>query len=66
MSLVTYFTAVGLWVQENEVGEAFRTNTFAALVVVFFTVFYPVAIYFVFQAYREFKGMLFDSGMGGG
>jgi hypothetical protein len=27
--------------------------------------FYIGAIYIVFQAYREFKGMLYDSGMGG-
>jgi hypothetical protein len=28
-------------------------------------VFYVVAIYFAFHAYREFKGMMHDNGMGG-
>ena len=30
-----------------------------------FVIFYVVAITLVFYAYREFKGMLFDNGMGG-
>jgi hypothetical protein len=31
----------------------------------FFAIFYPIAIYIAFMCYREFKGMLFDSGLGG-
>ena len=38
---------------------------YSVTVYVFLTIFYPIAVYFAFQAYREFKGMLFDNGMGG-
>jgi hypothetical protein len=30
-----------------------------------FIIFYPIAIFFSFRAYKEFKGMLYDNGMGG-
>jgi hypothetical protein len=33
-------------------------------VVIAFFFFYIVAIYLTFQAYKEFKGMLYDNGMG--
>ena len=35
------------------------------IVFILFIVFYVVAVYFCFKAYREFKGMLYDNGMGG-
>lgn len=64
-SLVTNVARIGLWIQTNSLGEIFSESTFPALVIVFFTVFYPAAMYFAFQAYREFKGMMIDNGMGG-
>jgi hypothetical protein len=30
-----------------------------------FIIFYPIAIVFSFKAYKEFKGMIYDNGMGG-
>ena len=36
------------------------------MLVICFIIFYPAAIYFSFHAYREFTGMLYDNGMGGG
>lgn len=39
-------------------------RTFAMVLVILSTIFYVIAIYFAFKAYREFKGMLFDGGQG--
>ena len=40
-------------------------RTFSMVLVIVFAVFYVIAIYFAFKAYREFKGMLYDNDQGG-
>ncbi len=40
-------------------------KTFATIVMMTFAVFYVIAVVISFYAYREFKGMLYDNGMGG-
>ena len=39
---------------------------FALTVMVLLCVYYVIASFFCFFAYREFKGMHFDAGLGGG
>lgn len=41
-------------------------HTFSVILTIVLIVFYITAIYFAFQAYKEFKGMLYDNGMVGG
>ena len=43
-----------------------RSAAFAVTITVLLTVYYIVATGVCFCAYREFKGMMFDAGMGGG
>ena len=66
-NLVGYFSNVGLLLQQGKFGPYFTAGgvqTFLMILVIAFIVFYPIAIYFCFQAYKEFKGMLADHGGG--
>jgi|EP00353_Schmidingerella_taraikaensis_P006438 hypothetical protein len=45
--------------------EASFSQNLALTVMILLAVYYVVANVFCFYAYREFKGMLFDAGMGG-
>lgn len=66
---VTLTAAIGLAVQNGSLASIMGkggANTFMLVMVFLFILFYPVAVYFAFRAYREFKGMLYDNGMGGG
>ena len=45
--------------------EATFSGNLSLTVMILLCVYYLVASYFCFLAYREFKGMLFDHGMGG-
>ena len=68
MGFVQNFAAIGMTMQNGTFGSNFESGSsgFQMMVLIVFCIFYFVAIYFAFQAYREFKGMLYDSGMGGG
>ncbi|CDW90675.1 UNKNOWN [Stylonychia lemnae] len=61
---ISYFSSVGLSVQNDNFGSYWHGGfkTFEALLSVAFLIFYPIAIYCSFQAYKEFKGMLYDNG----
>ena len=65
-SFVSTLSNLGLLIQNGKFGSYFQggINTFRILVVIAFFFFYLVAICFAFQAYKEFKGMLYDNGMG--
>lgn len=66
---VSFVTAFGLMIQRGTLLENYGKGgafTFGMLLMTAFLIFYPTATYFVFKAYKEFKGMLFDNGMGGG
>jgi ABC-type Fe3+ transport system permease subunit len=74
-SFVTTFATLGLLIQDaieddslgvkpyNPFNEGL-TGFYTVLLVMFF-VFYPLATYVSFQAYKEFKAMIYDSGMRG-
>mmetsp|Transcript_43111 Transcript_43111/g.31494 ORF Transcript_43111/g.31494 Transcript_43111/m.31494 type:complete len:158 (+) Transcript_43111:194-667(+) len=64
--LIMDISYVGLVLQDKIIGYSLNTNGYAVTVFTLFLIFYPGAIYISFLAYREFKGMLFDSGMGAG
>lgn len=58
---------IGLVIQKFGINSLFAsTNAFATVVSILFVIYYIVAIVISFWAYREFKGMLYDNGMGGG
>ena len=46
--------------------DASFSQNLSLTVFIMLAVYYVVANVFCFYAYREFKGMLFDAGMGGG
>ncbi len=62
-NFVQNFAAIGLLLQQGHLGEAFEYAPFQMIMLLVFMVFYPIAIYFSFLAYREFKAMLADNGM---
>ena len=39
--------------------------TFRMLLLITMLFFYPMSLFFAFRAYREFKGLFYDNGMGG-
>ena len=62
---VNFFSTVGFLLQLGGFGPAFTAggrSTMVMILIMSFLVFYPVAIYFCFKAYREFKGLLYDNG----
>ena len=65
---ISFVSAIGLMLQNgsffSQLGKGGQT-TFVVLLVLAFTVFYPSATYVTFKAYKEFKGMAYDNGMGG-
>lgn len=66
LSFVQNFSFLGLLIQDNLFAYAFHgTSGLAMSLMIMMCVFYVVAIYFAFHAYREFKGMMHDNGMGG-
>ena len=58
---------IGLIVQNGKFLSNFTSSSkaFAMTIMIIFAIFYVVAITICFYAYREFKGMLYDNGMGG-
>ena len=64
------FNQLGLAVQNGALTDAMTkahvTQNLALAVYIMLAIYYIVANIFCFYAYREFKGMLFDAGMGGG
>ena len=70
INFFTYFNVLGLLVQTGNFSDSFKTgsstNTFAITIIILLSVYYIVATFICFYAYREFKGMMFDHGMGGG
>jgi hypothetical protein len=63
-ALIQNFAYFGLLVQDSLLKIAFSTSSGALnmSLTLALSIFYFVAIYFVFQAYKEFKGMLMDQG----
>ena len=63
------FNQLGLSVQNGELTDSMKEASFsqnlALTVLILLCIYYVVANVFCFYAYREFKGMLFDAGMGG-
>ena len=61
---------LGLWVQTGTFTQNFAnasgSTVFAEVIICLLTVYYAVAIFVCFLAYREFKAMVFDAGMGQG
>ena len=66
----TLFNQIGLLIQTGTATEIMTESSlgsqFALTVMIILCVFYLVATVVCFYAYREFKGMLFDAGQGGG
>ena len=64
------FNQLGLAVQNGQLTDSMREASFsqnlALTTMILLAVYYVVANVFCFYAYREFKGMLFDHGMGMG
>lgn len=58
---------IGLLIQTGKFTDNFTqaSTAFVTTLLVAFIVFYIVAVTICFYAYREFKGMLYDNGMGG-
>ena len=65
-----YFDLIGLAAQRGSIddiiNEGSANDVFSFVVICLLTVFYVIAVIMCFYAYREFKGMMFDHGMGGG
>jgi hypothetical protein len=63
MGIVQNFAAIGLTLQNGTFNSNFSSgaNAYSMVVIIMLFVFYFVAIYFAFIAYREFKGMLYDA-----
>ena len=63
------FNQLGLAIQIGQLTDTMKEASFsqnlALIVMVLLAIYYIVASFFCFYAYREFKGMLFDAGMGG-
>jgi hypothetical protein len=66
INFFTYFSAIGLWVQTKQFTYQFKSYAFASTIICLITAYYLVAVFVCFCAYREFKAMVFDAGMGGG
>lgn len=64
---VVNFSTLGLMIQKGILTDLMRDAyyCFYIILMVAFSIFYVVAITLAFYAYREFKGMMFDNGMGG-
>jgi hypothetical protein len=69
INFFTYFNIIGLVIQNNSFTTAFNTGsssvTFWFTTICLLSIYYIVAVILCFFAYREFKGMMFDHGMGG-
>jgi hypothetical protein len=69
INFFSFVNIIGFCIQIGSVSLIYSTGTttatFQFTVVCLLTVYYIVAIILCFYAYREFKGMLFDHGMGG-
>ena len=70
-SWVSTFAVLGLLTQQHIEGSTYNPfddglTGFYVVLLIIFMVFYPAAVYVCFHAYREFKGMMFDQGRGGG
>ena len=63
------FNQLGLAIQTGQLTDTMKQANFsqnlALTVMIMLCVYYVIANVFCFFAYREFKGMLFDHGMGG-
>ena len=59
---------IGLLVQNGTLFSIPSNALFSVLLEIVTVIFEPIAIYYVFQAYKEFKGAKMDStgGVGGG
>ena len=68
INFFTYFSILGLWAQTQTwtLESATTSQAYVQTIIIMLTVYYLVAIFVCFFAYREFKGMLFDAGMGQG
>ena len=57
---------IGLLIQNGKFVSGFtdKSTAFVMTMLVLFAIYYLVAIVICFYAYREFKGMLYDHGMG--
>ena len=68
INFFTYFSVIGLWIQTGayNFGEGTTNQKFGQTVICLLTIYYLVAVFVCFCAYREFKAMVFDAGMGGG
>jgi hypothetical protein len=69
INFFSFVNIIGFCIQTGSIGSIYNTGStstsFQFTVVCMLTVYYIVAIILCFYAYREFKGMLFDHGMGG-
>ena len=66
-----YFNQLGLLIQTGEFSDTFidtgkTSDTYAMVVIIGLCIYYVAADVVCFYAYREFKGMMFDHGQGGG
>jgi hypothetical protein len=58
-SFIQNFAYIGLLMQDGLLAYAFTTSKgLSVTIMMIFCVFYVVAVYFAFHAYREFKGMM--------
>ena len=66
----TLFNQIGLLIQTGEFTDIMTDSKlgsqFSLTVMCLLCIFYIIASFFCFFAYREFKGMFFDAGLGGG
>jgi len=60
MSAYSLFEIMGLMVQKDLISTPEFTTIFIVLLVVF--IFYCFAVYWAFQAYKEFKAIHYDIG----
>ena len=66
-NLIGSLAGIGLLLQTGKFASCFSSGftSFAVVLLLIFIVFYAIAVYVAFQAYREFKGTMHDNGMGG-
>jgi hypothetical protein len=61
-SFVNSVSAIGLLIQTASYHKSSNLNVFGIIMVCAMVIFYPIAIFFCFRAYKEFKGIAYDNG----
>ena len=69
INFFTYVNIIGLVIQTGSFDLVYNTGSTSAsfwfTTICLLSIYYIVAVILCFYAYREFKGMMFDHGMGG-